>query len=150
MRFQVPQFIEIEDKIFGPLSFKQFVYVVGGGGLVVLLFFLLPNFLAFLLAVPVAVFSGALAFYKVNNRPFIIITEAAIKHFLKKKLYIWKKEEDKGYFSESSLASEEKELTPSLSDKTFMLGMGGDGTGDIQGKEEKEDPLKENGDQDNK
>ncbi|MGM0629447.1 MAG: PrgI family protein [Patescibacteria group bacterium] len=145
MRFQVPQFIEIEDKIFGPLSFKQFIYVIGGGGLIVLLFFLLPNFLAFLLAVPVAIFSGALAFYKINNRPFITMTEAALKHFFKKKLYIWKKEENKGYFSESSLASEE-EITPSLSDKTFMLGMEEDGMG---GTQEEENPLKENDDQNN-
>jgi len=26
MQFQVPQFIEIEDKIFGPLTLKQFLY----------------------------------------------------------------------------------------------------------------------------
>ena len=32
MRFQVPQFIEIESKIFGPLTFKQFIYLAGGGG----------------------------------------------------------------------------------------------------------------------
>ena len=30
MQYQVPQFIEVEDKIFGPLTFKQLVYVVGG------------------------------------------------------------------------------------------------------------------------
>lgn len=128
MRFQVPQFIEIEDKIFGPLSFKQFIYVIGGVGIVVLLFFFLPNFIAFLLAVPVGIFSAALAFYKVNNRPFIFITEAAVRHFFKRKLYIWKKEENKSYFSESSLTSKESEVGPSLKDKTFMLGVGDEGS----------------------
>ena len=44
MRFQVPQFIEVEDKIFGPLTFKQFVYVTGGVGLAVILFLFLPRF----------------------------------------------------------------------------------------------------------
>ncbi|TSC61742.1 MAG: SsrA-binding protein, partial [Parcubacteria group bacterium Athens0416_74] len=32
MQFQVPQFIEVEDKIVGPLTFKQFVFIAGGLG----------------------------------------------------------------------------------------------------------------------
>lgn len=96
MRFQVPQFIEIEDKIFGPLTFKQFVYVAGGSGIIAILFFFLPTFFAFILAIPVGIFAGALAFYKINNRPFIIMVEAAIKLFFKNKLYIWKKKRKSG------------------------------------------------------
>src|SRR3990172_12458701 len=42
MQFQVPQFIEIEDKIFGPLTFKQFIYVAGGAGACYLLWRVLP------------------------------------------------------------------------------------------------------------
>ena len=33
MQFQVPQFIEIEDKIIGPFTVKQFIYLVGGAGM---------------------------------------------------------------------------------------------------------------------
>ena len=39
MRFEVPQFIEIEDKIFGPFTWKQFVYLAGGVGLAAVIFF---------------------------------------------------------------------------------------------------------------
>lgn len=95
MRFQVPQFIEVEDKIFGPLTFKQFVYLAGGGGVCLVLFMFLPKFLAIIISVPVAVFSIALAFYKVNDKPFINMVEAFFKYFLTNKLYIWKKEEKK-------------------------------------------------------
>ena len=123
MRFQVPQFIEMEDKIFGPLSFRQFVYVVGGGGIIVLLFFFLPNFLAVILAIPVGIFAGSLAFYEVNKRPFIVIAEAAFKHFLKKKLYIWKKEDGDNQISESVMAPMNPKPGQSLKDKTFMLGL---------------------------
>lgn len=123
MRFQVPQFIEIEDKIFGPLTFKQFVYVVGGVGIIALLFFFLPKFFAFILSFPVAVFAGSLAFYKINNRPFIVTVEAAIKLFFKNKLYVWKKKESQGYFSESVLSTDKKESSGSLKDKSFMLGI---------------------------
>jgi len=91
MRFQVPQFIEVEDKIFGPLTFKQFVYVGGAGGICVILILLLPNVLAFILAAPVAALGLALAFYKVNEKPFINLLEAAFNYMTTNKLYIWRK-----------------------------------------------------------
>ena len=40
MRFQVPQFIEVEDKIFGPMTLKQFIYMAGGAGLSFLIYVL--------------------------------------------------------------------------------------------------------------
>jgi hypothetical protein len=91
MRYQVPQFIEVEDKIFGPLTFKQFIYVAGGVGACVLLFTFLPNFLALLLSAPIAALAGALAFYKHNGKPFINLLESFFQYSLTNKLYIWKK-----------------------------------------------------------
>lgn len=93
MRFQVPQFIEIEDKIFGPLTFKQFVYLVGGAGLAYLFYELFPLYIAFFLILGIVAFAAALAFYKVNNKPFIEIVRAAVSYFLTKKIYIWMKRE---------------------------------------------------------
>lgn len=93
MRFQVPQFIEIEDKIFGPLTFKQFIYVAGGIGVAVVLFTFLPKFFAILFSLPVVALAAALAFYKVNEKPFINVVEAFFHYTLTNKLYIWKKEE---------------------------------------------------------
>lgn len=93
MRFQVPQFIEVEDKIFGPLTFKQFIYLAGGAGICVILFTFLPKFLAFLVSAVVAALAFALAFYKVNEKPFINLLEAFFNYLITSKLYIWKKEE---------------------------------------------------------
>ncbi len=94
MRFSVPQFIEIEDKIIGPLTFKQFVYVSGGGGLCFIIYNFIPSFIiAMFFIVPIALFSLALAFYKVNGKAFIIIVEAALRYVFKEKLYLWKKED---------------------------------------------------------
>lgn len=96
MRFQVPQFIDVEDKIFGPLTFKQFIYLGGGAGICTVIFLFLPSkFLAFIIAAPIAVFSIALAFYKINDKPFIFLVEAFFKYATASKLYIWKKEEKK-------------------------------------------------------
>ena len=92
LNFQVPQFIEIEDKIFGPLTFKQFIYVVGGAGACFMFWVYLPyRWLAVLLIIPVLGLALALAFYKVNNRSFILILEAAFRYATTHKLYIWKR-----------------------------------------------------------
>lgn len=91
MRFQVPQFIDIEDKIFGPMTLKQFIYVAGGIGITVIFFTLLPKFLAFIFAAPFLGISFALAFYKPNNRPFIFALESMLNYYFGDKIYIWKK-----------------------------------------------------------
>jgi hypothetical protein len=98
MRYQVPQFIEVEDKIFGPLTLKQFLYVSGGAAIGFIIWTALPqlnHFLALLIGLPVVGFFMALAFYQSNGRPFVNTVESAIKYFFGVKLYIWKKEEKK-------------------------------------------------------
>lgn len=96
MRFQVPQFIEVEDKIFGPLTIKQFIYLVGGAGLSFIAYTVIGNlYISFIVILPIIGFTLALAFYKVNNKPFISVVESAFMYFIGSKLYIWKKVEKK-------------------------------------------------------
>ncbi len=92
MRYQIPQFIEIEDKLFGPLTLKQFIYLAGGAGFAIVAYLLLPLSIALVVIVPVVAFALALAFYKINNKPFIFVLEAAFKYVLHPKLYIWHQE----------------------------------------------------------
>ena len=91
MRFQVPQFIDIEDKIFGPLTIKQFIYIAGGAGLS----FIIYRFLPLIITIPlVAIVLGvalSFAFYQVNNKPLIFILQSAFGYFMSSKLYLWKK-----------------------------------------------------------
>ena len=95
MEYQVPQFIEVEDKVIGPLTLRQFIYVAGGAGLCVLFFAYLPTIFALLLSLLVAGFAGALAFYKVNNKPFIEVLEAGFNFYTRSKLFLWKHEDRK-------------------------------------------------------
>ena len=92
MRFQVPQFVEVEDKIIGPLTISQFVFLAGGIGFLVAMWLLLPLWLAVIIGGPIAILGLALAFYKVNDRPFINVMQSAIEYFFKDKLYIWNKD----------------------------------------------------------
>ncbi len=93
MRFQVPQFIDIEDKIFGPFTLKQFIYLAGGAAVALVGITFLGFFFGLLVSSPIILLSVALAFYKINNRPFIDALEAAFKYSTKSKLYIWQKRE---------------------------------------------------------
>lgn len=89
MRYELPQFINIEDKIFGPFTFRQFVYLAGGAGASYAMWELLPTIIAIIIIVPIIGLSLGLAFYKVNNRPFIDILYAAVSHAFGKKFYLW-------------------------------------------------------------
>jgi len=115
MQYQVPQFIEIEDKIFGPLTFKQFVYVAGGGGMCYLAYRFIPAPFSFLIVIPLGIFSVALAFYKVNNRPFLDAVQSAVKYFLGYKLYIWKKKERPPTAEETAMLPQGAIYVPKLS-----------------------------------
>lgn len=95
MRYQVPQFIEVEDKIFGPFTFKQFAYMGGAAGIAFIAYRFLPLFFAIFIIVPILTLGLALAFYKMNGRPFIDVMESAFNYMFSSKLYIWKKEPKK-------------------------------------------------------
>ena len=91
MRFEVPQFIDVEDKIFGPLTFKQFIYIIGGAGLAYVSYRLVPFPFDYILIVVFVALGLLLAFYKINNRTFIEIAQAFMNYQIKGKLYIWKR-----------------------------------------------------------
>lgn len=90
MRFQVPQFIDIEDKIFGPFTFRQFAYLVGGAGMIYMLYKILPIWISIFLILIVGGLVVCLVFVKINSKPFEYYLEASFKYLISSKLYIWK------------------------------------------------------------
>jgi hypothetical protein len=108
MQFKVPQFLEIEDKIFGPFTFGEFVYMAGGAGLCFVLYKLFGIIWGAIPILLVAGLSGALTFYKPNDKPFINMVEAGFKYFTQNKLYIWQRRTDKITNEQSRIANENK------------------------------------------
>lgn len=91
MQFRVPQFIDMEDKIIGPLTLKQFGYIVGAGGLSFIIWTFIPiKFIAVLIIAPVAGLFLSLAFVKYNNRSFGEFLESAFLYYTGAKIYTWK------------------------------------------------------------
>ncbi len=117
MRFEIPQFINIEDKIFGPFTLKQFLYLIGGAGGGYIAYRFLPLFLAIPVIGLIVGFALALAFYKVNNQPFIEIVEGFLTYSFKSKMYLWKKEKNETI--QKSSAPPVPTETPSLEPKNF-------------------------------
>ena len=96
MQFHIPQYIDIEDKLFGPLTLKQAVYVAGGAGGIYLVWRIIPTSYIFISApiiFAIAAITWALAFYPKEKlgKPFIEILEAGFNYMLRDKLYTWKK-----------------------------------------------------------
>lgn len=91
MKFRVPQFIDLEDKVFGPLTLKQFGYVVGAGGLSFIIWTIVPiKFIAVVIIIPVAGLFLAIAFATFNNRSFGEVLENAFSYYTGIKIYTWK------------------------------------------------------------
>jgi hypothetical protein len=116
MRYQVPQFIEIEDKVIGPLTIKQFVYLVGGAAMSFIVYTYVYFYVAIVLVAGIAGLSLALAFYKINNKPFIDFLESAFMFYTKQNLYIWKKQPKEIVKAEDVVQDSPQVFVPRLSD----------------------------------
>ena len=91
MQYSVPQFIDVEDRIVGPFTAKQFMWLGIAGGLLFILWSYCDVSLFVTMAVPILLFFGALAFYKPNGRPFIIFLQSIFFFFTSSRAYIWKR-----------------------------------------------------------
>jgi hypothetical protein len=90
MQFQVPQFLDVEDKIIGPFTLKQFLYLIGGVGLAYMAWRFIP-YLGLLLGMGFLGLGGALAFYRPNQKPFVYLIESAFNYIVSSRLYVWKR-----------------------------------------------------------
>ena len=113
MQFQVPQYIEIEDKVFGSFTLKQFIYVVGALGIIYMIWQKIPIYGALPLTLIVGGLSGSLAFMDQSTfgKPFSEILESAFSYYKGEKLYVWKRVQKKRPQKEA-LAKTKNEIQP--------------------------------------
>jgi len=98
MRFTVPQFIEHEARIVGPLTFRQFIFIGTAGAIAFFLYYSLgkTNFFLFVLLTIILMTAGfILAFVKIGGRNLPVILANLFKFSVSPKMYIWKKKEQK-------------------------------------------------------
>ena len=90
MQFQVPQFLDVEDKVIGPLTIKQFLYLIGGCGLGYMGWRFIP-YIGFFIGLSFFGLGVTLAFYKFNNKPFVFAVENGFNYLNSSRLYIWRR-----------------------------------------------------------
>ncbi len=92
-QFQVPQFIDVEDKILGPITMRQFFtmlipLVIGG-----VLYFILDLWLTIIILIPTTAITAVFAFYKPNGMKFSRFFASFLSYTFKPRLYVWRQEE---------------------------------------------------------
>lgn len=91
-QFQVPQFITIEDKVIGPFTVKQFLYLAGGATTVGAMYYFFQLFIVIPVALVVGSLAGCLAFLKINEQPFPAMLKHAFVYLMRPRLFLWKKD----------------------------------------------------------
>lgn len=92
MRYVVPQFIDVEDKIIGPLTTRQFLILLVTTGIMFLQYKLADFGLFLLIGIPTFALGGIFAFFRVNGQPFHFFLLNMVQTFRRPGLRIWDKE----------------------------------------------------------
>ncbi len=114
MRFTVPQFIEHEAKIVGPLTFRQFIFIAIAGAICFFIYTIAP-FYVFVVAC--VVFGGsalALAFLEIQGRSLPVVLSNLLRFNFAPKMYLWKKSQVpiKVLKKETAVQPEKEQETP--------------------------------------
>ncbi len=94
MQYAVPQFTEVEDKLIGPLTLKQFLTLLAAGGIDLFFWSLLGfSIFFFLFALPITLLGLSLAFGSFNGRPMYGYIGAFINYTTRPQARIFIREE---------------------------------------------------------
>lgn len=93
LQFTVPQFIEVEDKIIGPITVRQFIILLVTALLIALSYKLFDFTLFIVLGLFLFTIGTTFAFVKINGAPFHFFVLNLIETFKKPRLRIWYKDD---------------------------------------------------------
>ncbi len=90
-QFIVPQFIDKEDRIIGPVTVRQFLICLGGAGVLFIEYKLLTMAYFIIAALFTAALAGAFGFLKVNGQPFHFFFLNFLQTQIRPRLRVWNK-----------------------------------------------------------
>lgn len=115
MQYKVPQKIDLEDKIIGPLTLKQFVYLLAGGMLDYMIFSATASsFLGWVLIVLVSLAALAFAFVQIEEQPFSYLVANFFSYLFRPKIRLWDKRSKITKTVEFKNKKEEKPSGPAI------------------------------------
>lgn len=90
-QFVVPQFIDVEDKVIGPVTVRQFIILLVGAGFIFIAY-KLSDFTLFLFQFVIFSFATVgTAFIKINGRPIHFFLLNVLQTTKRPRLRIWQK-----------------------------------------------------------
>lgn len=92
MQFVVPQFIEVESKVIGPISVRQFIILLVTAGFIYIFWEMFTFWIAAIMGVFTLAVGGCFAFVKINSQPFHIFALSFIQTMKNPKLKVWQRE----------------------------------------------------------
>lgn len=105
MQFAVPQFTDVEDKLIGPLTLKQFLVLLTAGGLCLMFWSLpIPKAVSVIIDIPIALIGIALAFATYNGRQMLTYITPFILYMMSPKSMIFSRETNLSNISTPQLA----------------------------------------------
>ena len=93
MQYQVPQFIDIEDRIIGPLTLKQFMLSLGAALLLLTLWYFFKLWCVIAIGLPLAGFLILIIFVKINGRPFFDYVISFFSYITRPRIYVWRRKD---------------------------------------------------------
>lgn len=88
-QFIVPQFIDVEDKVIGPITTRQFIIMLTGFLIIGISYKLFDFSLFITFGLIILAVTGIIAFLKINGRPFHYFILNIFQTFKRPKLRIW-------------------------------------------------------------
>lgn len=88
-QFVVPQFIDVEDKIIGPITTRQFIVMLVGFLIIAVSYKIFDFSLFVTFGLLVLLITGVFAFLKINGRPFHFFVLNLFQTFKRPRLRIW-------------------------------------------------------------
>ncbi len=114
MQFAVPQFTDVEDKLIGPLTLKQFLMLVATGAVVMFFYSLFKlNAVFFLFALPSVLLGLGLTFGKFNGRTLVAYAGPMLSFAASPKVMVYRRE---GVSVSLSKKKEETKIEPIVED----------------------------------
>lgn len=109
-QFTVPQFIDVENKIIGPLTVRQFLIILTAGIFSAISYRLFDFSLFLTITIILALIAVTFSFVKINGRPFHYFVLNILQTFRRPGARVWNK-------IDSQVSDSEKLVLPELAPK---------------------------------
>ncbi|MCK5084548.1 MAG: PrgI family protein [Candidatus Pacebacteria bacterium] len=110
MQYSVPQFLDVEDKVVGPFTGKQALFMIIGFGVLLISFTFFRISFFIVIAIPTIILTLAFAFWKPKGFTVSRWMTNIINYYTTPHFYVWRREPDSKMFKQTQRKQSSKEV----------------------------------------